>query len=133
MHYSRWKAAFERQQPLRVSLQPDAAREQRPQKIPLARQKSQPRFRIGDDLKVRLSEQAVLDRDFSFANHHPRFRRLVAGEKKMGSSVQFTGSMTLKRKRHSKQQRRNVSRPRRIAHMSHGLVRITLLHVRFSV
>src|ERR1051325_1287437 len=96
MHYSRWKAAFERQQPLRVSLQPDATSEQRPKKIPLARQKSQPRFRIGDDLKVRLAEQAVLDRDFSFANRHRRFCRFLAGENKMISGIEFAGGVTLR-------------------------------------
>ena len=40
-------------------MQPDAALEQRPQKIPLARKKSQPRFRIGRDLDVWVAEQAM--------------------------------------------------------------------------
>jgi hypothetical protein len=38
------KAALERQQPLRISLHPDAAREERPQKIPFTSKKSQPCF-----------------------------------------------------------------------------------------
>src|SRR5437667_12339 len=67
---SRRQTSFERQHPLRVSSHPDAAREQCPQEIPLARNKPQPCFRIGDDLEVRLAEQAVLDRHLSCPNRH---------------------------------------------------------------
>src|SRR5436853_3256060 len=90
-------------------------------------------FPIGADLEVRLAEQTVLDRQLSCPNRHRCLSRLVAGENEMISGVQFASGLTLKRVRHSLQQSRDAARMQRTAHLSHGLVRITLRHVRLSV
>lgn len=48
---------------------------------------------------------------------------------RMVSGVQFSSGVALKRQRHPKQQAGDASRTQRTAHLPHGLVRITLLHV----
>jgi len=53
---------------------------------------------------VPAGEQAILDVQLSVANRHRRLGWLVAGENEMVNGVQFASGMTLKRKRHSKQQ-----------------------------
>src|SRR4051812_25853985 len=101
---SRRETALECLQPLRVSPQPDTAREQRPPEISLAGHKSQPRFRIGSNLDARFSNETVLDAQFSVANRHCCDGWFVAGENEMVSGVQLSGGVTLKGQRHSKQQ-----------------------------
>src|SRR3954447_21451790 len=99
---SRRETALERQQPLRVSPQPNTAREQRPEEISLTGQKSQPRFRIGSNLDVRFCNQAILDGYFSTANRNRCLGWLIAGENEVVSGFQLSSGVPLKRLGHSK-------------------------------
>ena len=93
---SRWEAAFQRQKPLRISFKSDAAGEERPKKVPFARKKSQPRFRIGRDLDVWVAEQTMFDSYFSTADIHGRLGWLIASENEMVSDVELSGRVALK-------------------------------------
>src|SRR5204863_5202190 len=98
---SGWKAALECQEPLRISLHPDAAREECPQKIPFTRKKSQPCFRIGYDFYVWLADQFVFDCQFSVANGHCCHGWFVAAENEVVNGIELSSGVTLKGKRHA--------------------------------
>src|SRR5437667_829978 len=116
------KAFAEGKKQLRIAFEPNLSCDQCPRKTLFLGKETEPGFRVGRDMHIRLAGQAVLDIERSILDRDRGLALFSAGEREMKSGVEASRLIRLKYEGHEVQQPGNRARLETAADWLHRLI-----------